>query len=90
MDRWRELTKLKWVKYPDVPPTENGYYYTHYFNKDFNTEAFKCILWSNTKGWCGWHQDGGPKMTIYEYAPSTREDFYMMCVEHQREDEKNG
>lgn len=89
MDKWRELTKLKWVKYPDVHPTEAGYYYTYYLNEEDGNQYFKCIFW-NMKQWLGWRQSGGPKLTVMEYAPSTREDYYTMCMVHQREDERNG
>lgn len=39
---------LNWVDYPDNKPTEDGYYYTLYFNPQLNELLYKS-LWYSTE-----------------------------------------
>lgn len=77
--------KLKWVNYPEVVPTEYGYYYTHYINHDENdTKYYKAIFWSKN-GWFPWRPGGLPNKTVLKYAPETCKPYYTMCLQYVRE-----
>ena len=72
----------EWVSYPENIPTEDGYYYTDYFNTDLMRFFYKAIYWNSKLGsWVGWRRDGGPDLSRVEsFMLTSRHDYYLPCV----------
>lgn len=66
-----------WKDYKDNIPSENGYYFTYYFNPQYNGYYYKAIAWYKSN-WVFWKKFE-IEPTVIAYMPETRNDYFVPC-----------
>lgn len=74
-----------WNECKNSLPIEDGYYYTYYFNTQYDGYYYKAIAWYKQK-WVFWKKFE-IEPTVIAYIPESRNDYYTSC---EMEVEKTG
>lgn len=69
-----------WKRFPNEIPTSNGYYFTYYFNTEYNDFYYKAIWW-NGSTWVSWKKFKAD-LSVHSYVDESRNDYYVPCMEY--------